>query len=273
MKSIMLTLFLILFGQSGYAQEMPLWEVGLGFTGLSLPEYRGADTQLGYVFPLPYLVYRGDILKVDRKGIYGLLLDSETVQLNISLDAGAPVRNSGNTMRSGMNDLGPTFQIGPSLEICLMNTCGGDRSVQLRFPVRAVYAFNNSRLRGIGWVVNPQINTDIKNIGSKGAWNAGVAIGPIFGTESYHSYYYDVATQFAMPGRPSYDAHGGYSGSIAALSLSKRFERHWFGAFARYDNLANAAFVDSPLVKTRHSFMVGFGIAWILNQSSTLVRE
>ena len=45
------------------------------------------------------------------------------------------------------------------------------------------------------------------------------------------------------------------------------YPRFWVGAFARYDNLSGAAFVDSPLVKDKESFMVGIGVAWILMES------
>jgi len=275
MKFFMISVFLVIafVAQSAQAQEMPLWEVGAGFTGLSLPEYRGADHQRVLLLPMPYLVYRGKLLRVDRKGINGLLFESDRVRLNMSFDAGAPVRSSGNSVRTGMSDLDPTVQIGPSLEVCLVHDCTGDSALQFRLPVRAVYAVTFMRMQGTGLVINPQLNYDAKNVGRE-AWNIGAAIGPLFATEKYHDYYYEVAPQFSVSGsRPAYDARGGYSGSLAVLSLSKRYDRHWFGSFLRYDNLSGAVFEHSPLVRTRHAFMLGFGIAWILDQSLTLVRE
>jgi outer membrane scaffolding protein for murein synthesis (MipA/OmpV family) len=65
-----------------HAEELPLWEAGLGVAGLSLPDYRGSDQQRFYELPLPYLVYRGDFLRLDRNGITGLLFHSEQVRLN-----------------------------------------------------------------------------------------------------------------------------------------------------------------------------------------------
>ncbi len=84
----------VIVSSIGSADELPLWEAGFGFTGLSMPDYRGSDEQRGYLFPLPYLVYRGDILRMDRKGMYGLLFQSERVELNISADAGVPVKST-----------------------------------------------------------------------------------------------------------------------------------------------------------------------------------
>jgi len=270
---VSLSLAIALVAQNAHAEELPLWEVGAGFTALSLSEYRGADRQRSYLLPIPYLIYRGKLLRVDRKGINGLLFESDRVRLNMSFDAGAPVRSSGSGARTGMSDLDPSVQAGPSLEVCLMHDCTGDHVLQFRLPVRVVYAVNILRMHGIGLVTNPQLNFDMKNAGHEG-WNIGAAMGPLFATEKYHDYYYEVAPQFSVPGsRPAYDACGGYSGALAVLSLSKRFDRHWFGSFFRYDNLSGAVFEHSPLVRTRHAFMVGFGFAWILDQSLTLVRE
>jgi len=255
------------------AEELPLWEAGLGFTGLTIPDYRGSDEQRGYFLPLPYLVYRGEILRVDRKGMYGLLFESDRVQLNISADLGVPVRSGKNSARTGMPNLDPAGQIGPSLEVCLFSRCDADRVVQFRLPVRAVVATDLSRFSGIGFITNPQLNFDFKNIGPGRGWNFGFALGPVFATEQYHDYYYQVSPQYAIPDvRPSYNAKPGYGGTLLVFAASKRFDHVWFGAFARYDELTGAVFADSPLMKTRHSFMAGFGFAWVFGQSSTLVQ-
>jgi outer membrane protein len=255
------------------AEELPLWEAGLGITGLSMPDYRGSNEQRDYLFPLPYVVYRGDILKLDRKGMRGLLFQSDRLELNISADGGVPVRSGRNSARSNMPNLDPTLQIGPSLDVCLVRDCEADRVVQLRLPVRAVLATDLSRVSGIGFVINPQLNVDVKNIGSGRGWAFGFALGPIFATEQYHDYYYQVSPQYAIPDvRPSYDAKSGYSGTLLVLAISKRFDHVWFGAFARYDELTGAVFADSPLMKTKHSFMAGVGIAWVIGQSSRLVQ-
>jgi outer membrane scaffolding protein for murein synthesis (MipA/OmpV family) len=256
------------------AEELPLWEAGAGFTGLSIPDYQGSNEQHGYLLPFPYLIYRGEILRSDdRKGMYGLLYHSPHAELNISFDGGVPVKSDRNTARTGMPDLGAMIQIGPSLEICFVEDCDADRAIQLRFPVRAAVVYDFSHFTGIGFVVNPNLNFDFRNIGPGGGWNFGFALGPLFDTERYNTYYYQVTPQYAIPGvRPAYDARAGYSGTLLVLSLSKRFEHFWFGAFARYEELAGAVFENSPLVKTSHSLTSGFGFAWVLGQSKTLVN-
>lgn len=255
------------------AEELPLWEAGLGFTGLSIPDYRGSDERHGYVLPLPYLVYRGDILRLDRDGLNGLLFESERLELNMSADAGVPVRSGRNSARTGMPDLDPTVQIGPSLEVCLLRSCDADPQIQFRLPVRAVIASDLSRARGIGFVANPHLNVDFIDIGPGGGWDFGFAIGPLFATEQYHDYYYQVSPQYAIPGtRPGYDAKAGYSGALLVTALTKRFDRFWFGAFIRYERLGGAVFEDTPLLRTGDSLMAGFGVAWIFDTSRIMVK-
>jgi len=53
------------------AGELPRWELGLGLAGLSIPDYRGSDEQRGYLLPLPYVQYRGEIFQIDREGAHG----------------------------------------------------------------------------------------------------------------------------------------------------------------------------------------------------------
>jgi outer membrane protein len=268
-----LLLFLALLPLPAWPDELPLWEAGFGFTGLSLPDYRGSSQQRFFVLPFPYLVYRGEFLRLDRKGLYGLLFQSDRVQLNISADGGLPVKSNKNNARDGMPNLDPTFQIGPALEICISETCNGDRLVQFRLPLRAVFASDFTYLAGIGFVVNPQLNFDLQNIGPGGGWNAGFALGPLYATKQYHDYYYRVDPAYAVPGfRSAYDPAGGYSGSLAILTVSKRFTRIWFGSFLRYDYLEGAVFQNSPLMRTKHSVMAGFGIAWVFGQSTELVQ-
>jgi MipA family protein len=246
------------------AEEKPLWELGVGFFTLTSPDYRGSDESRDYLLPLPYIIYRGDILKVDRSGIYGRLFESDRVNLDLSADAGVPVDSS-------KNSADMVFEVGPALEICLWQNCNGDRKLQFRLPVRAVFSTDFGSIESRGGSAHPNLNFDIKNIGPGGGWNFGVAAGLLYATERYHDYYYEVAPIYATSTRPAYDARGGYSGSRVTLSLSNRFQRVWIGAFARYDNLDGTKFEDSPLVRSDHAFMAGISVVWVLAESELFV--
>jgi len=267
----LLAALLVVVATPSRAGEKPLWELGFGFFSLTSPDYRGSDESRDYLLPLPYIVYRGDILKIDRSGIYSRLFESDRVHLDLSGDAGVPVDSTKNTARQGMPDLDPVFEVGPSLEICPWSACDSDRVLQFRLPVRAMFSTNFHSFDSHGGTAHPHLNYDMRNIGPGGGWNLGIAAGPLYATERYHDYYYEVAPQYATATRPAYDARGGYSGSRVTLATSRRFQHIWFGTFARYDDLSGARFVNSPLVRVRHSFMAGFSIAWVFSESSARV--
>src|SRR3989338_5696009 len=104
--AIMLTL-----APPALAEQVPLWEVGAGVAAIDFPEYRGSNVRTSYLLPIPYLVYRGDFLKIDRARVRGQLFHSDKVELDISVNGSVPVSNNG--ARQGMPDLDPTFEIGP----------------------------------------------------------------------------------------------------------------------------------------------------------------
>ena len=118
---IILFIFLIILSPvRALCEEKPLWEIGVGLAVLQMPDYRGSDEYRGYLLPYPYLVYRGDILRVERERISGRIFETDRLLLDISLNGSVPVDSSDNPDRRGMPDLDPTFEIGPSLNITLL---------------------------------------------------------------------------------------------------------------------------------------------------------
>lgn len=269
---VVATVFFGLIAATVHAEGKPLWELGFGVAGLVSPDYRGSNESRNYLLPLPYIIYRGDIIKIDRGGIYSRLFESDRIKLDLSADAGVPVDSAKNSARQDMPDLHTAIEVGPSLEVCLIANCRGDHAWQFRLPIRAVFMTDFASIDSRGGVMNPHLNYDIRNIGSSGGWEAGFSFGPLYATERNHGYYYDVAPAYATPSRPAFDAKGGYSGTRLTFAASRRFRHVWFGAFARYDDLSGAAFEDSPLVRIRRSFMAGFGVAWIFAESAERVE-
>jgi outer membrane scaffolding protein for murein synthesis (MipA/OmpV family) len=265
------TLLLVCSAGHAFAAEKPLWELGVGISALSLPDYRGSDQSSLYAIPFPYLVYRGTFLKADRNGIRGTFFDSDRIELNLSLGASLPVNSDDNRARQGMPDLQPTVEFGPSLDLNLWRAPDRRTRLDLRLPVRTAVTVTNG-MHDIGWVFSPRLNLDIVDVAGLAGWNLGLLAGPMIGSERNHDYFYSVAPQFATVDRPAFDAKGGYAGSQFLVSVSKRYPKYWLGAFARWDSLKGAAFDDSPLVRSENYFAAGIGIAWILGESSTRVE-
>lgn len=262
---------LLLTGGPAIATDKPMWELGIGMSALSFPDYRGSDESGFYAVPFPYFVYRGTFFKADRHGIRGTFFDSDRVELNVSVGASLPVSSDENRARQSMPDLQPTVEIGPSLDLNLWRTDDRHYKLDLRLPVRTVVAVKGG-MDGIGWVFSPRLNLDISDVGGMTGWNLGLLAGPMYGSERNHDYFYSVAPQYATADRSSFDAQGGYAGSQFLMSLSKRYPRYWLGAFARGDSLKGATFVDSPLVKREDYFAAGVAIAWVLGESSTRIE-
>jgi len=253
------------------AEQLPLWELGVGVGAFALPDYRGSDQGRGYVLPVPYAVYRGEFLKADRHGVRGELFDSERVELNLSVAASLPVDSTRNDARAGMPDLRPSLELGPSLEFTLWRSAGGRELLELRLPVRAAFTLESSP-RAIGWVATPNLNLDLPGRGALAGWNFGMLAGPVYGSRRQHEYFYGVAPQFATPARPAYEAPGGYAGLQFIAAASRRFRTFWVGAFVRADTLRGAAFEASPLVKRDTYVAAGVGIAWVLGTSAQRVE-
>jgi outer membrane scaffolding protein for murein synthesis (MipA/OmpV family) len=255
---------------TGEAEERPLWELGMGVSVLALPDYRGADQGRSWVLPVPYLVYRGEVFKADRKGVRGELLGVERMTLQLSVAASLPVDSGRNDARSGMPDLKPSLEFGPAVEFTLWRE--GERDLlQLRLPLRAAFTLESSS-RSVGWVATPNLNLDLPGRGALAGWNFGVLAGPVFGDRRQHEYFYSVAPQFATSQRPAYGAHGGYAGLFSIVSLSRRFDGYWVGAFLRADTLRGAVFKGSPLVRSDAYVAGGVAIAWILGKSAQRVE-
>ncbi len=246
-------------------QTLPLWELGIGSAAMRFPDYRGSAHSQSYLLPYPAVIYRGERLQVDRKGLRGLLFDSERVLLDISLDGAVPVDSDQNGTREGMPDLDATFEIGPSLKTILHD--GKALEVRFNLPYRYVYASDFTHLGSHGTVFHPNLSLDYH-----GRWNMGLSAGPLYGSFDYHNYYFSVAPAYATPDRPAYKAEGGFSGTRYSLSFSHRSKRFRLGGFLRYDDLSNAVFRDSPLVVRDNAWMAGLSLAWFFKQSEQTVR-
>ena len=251
------------------SKEEPLLEYGLGVGAVAFEDYRGSNSAHVYPLPIPYLVYHGKFLKSDREGVRGTLFNQDRVELNLSVNATTPVRND--RERNGMPDLRSTLELGPSLELHLLRSDDARIKFDLRMPLRAAFTVEASP-RMIGWTFTPRFNLDVADPFGFTGWHLGLLTGPLFADRRYHDYFYSVAPQFATASRPQFTAQGGYAGTQTLAALSKRYPKLWVGAYMRYDTLAGAAFVDSPLVQRKSYWTGGFGFAWMIRKSAQVVQ-
>ena len=242
----------------------PLWELGLGVGGLRLPHYRGSDQSHTLLLPVPYAIYRGKIFRATREGARAVLLDSDRVNVDVSVSASAPTNSADNRARAGMPDLAPTVAVGPNMNLTLAR--GSTWKVDLRLPVLAVFTLQRHS-QTLGWTANPVLNLDTHWQG----WDVGLQAGPMWATRQYNAYFYDVAPAYATATRAAYSAPSGNAGWRWTAGVSRRYGQFWLGGFVRGDSLSGAAFEASPLVKQRNALSFGLAMSWVFAVSDERV--
>lgn len=248
------------------AQPQPLWELGIGAGVLQLPHYRGSDQSHTWVLPVPYVVYRGEILKADREGARAVLLETDRLDFDLSLAASPPTRSRDNLARRGMADLPATVEFGPNVNWTLGRGAGWQ--LDLRLPVRAALTLGSDAGMA-GWVATPQLNLDLTD---PRGWRIGLAAAAIAQERRYNQLFYGVSPAEAAPGRPAFSPPGGAAGGYLLGAVSRRFDAWWLGAFVRRDSLHGASFIDSPLVRQRAHWSAGIALSRVLATSPRQVQ-
>lgn len=259
-----LLLLTVLYSGGSYAQKIK-WELGAGLAGFDIPLYIGSAQNKQYMVPVPYVKLKTEYLEFD-KGLRGFLFTSETMRLDISADAGVPVRSKDSVVRQGMPNLNTVLQLGPSLEITMSGSRTGLDELRLEFPVRVALATDIKNTENIGWVFEPRFTYDGRRELKQGlAYSA--TLGLRYATRDYHAYYYDVDPVYATPQRPAFSSDKGYSGLIANFAASWRDEDMIYWATLRYRNLNNSAYENSPLVEVKDYYFFGAGLTWVFASS------
>ncbi|MDD2582495.1 MAG: MipA/OmpV family protein [Desulfuromonadaceae bacterium] len=252
------------------APTKPLWEVCVGGGVNYSPDYPAADKNSLHGLALPYVIYRGDFLRLGTDSIAkGIFINNDYTELDVSLAASFNANSNDNDARRGMPNLDYLFEMGPQLKIKFGKIYGGKTELQL--PVRAVLSTDFSRFNHRGFLFNPKFVYERQNI-----FNSGVdmdsSIGSTFATKKLHEYFYRVEPRFATATRPAYEADGGYLGSKITLGLAYRITdrvRVYVGGQLGY--YGGAANEDSPLFRQKVNSTVYAGVTWSIFQSDTRV--
>ena len=240
----------------------PLIEAGMGIGSVVLPHYLGSDQTSRYTIPIPYLIYRGDLVNADRSGLQGFIYNSEKLDLRLSFGGALPVNSEDNTAREGMENLDLMVEIGPNLEYQLLKT--DNQLLRLDFPFRAAFTLGSPFMHYQGWTTNPGLH----HIWEKHNLRLTTTAGLVFSDAKYHAYIYDVSAEDVLDDRPLYESKRGFTGSRRGLAAKYQWHELVVGANIHYYNLKNARNLDSPLIKQTDYTSFGLYFAWIFFQSS-----
>ncbi len=257
------------------ATVKPLWEAGIGGFAGSLPDYPAAGENTFRALALPFLIYRGDILRVggedNRGAISGRFIDTDKFEFDVTLSAAFPVDSDDNDARRDMPDLDFLFGVGPQMIFKLINQ-PGQRKLDLNLQVRAVYSTDFSSLDHRGFVFNPKLSYSLKHVSALDL-DISSSIGPLFGTERLMDYFYKVKPRYANSSRRAYDADAGYLGTNITLSASKRLDRSVrLIVGSRLGVHSGATNDDSPLFEDEFNVSVFAAFAWTFLQSDEPAR-
>jgi outer membrane protein len=241
----------------------PRWEVGLVLGGGRVSDYPGADQTHWRSLVAPLLIYRGPILRVDRDGIRGRLLNTSDFEFDLSASAAFNARN--NDARQGMPDLDYLFGFGPQL--IYKGLRGNFGSPTLHLKARALMSTDFRHIHGRGVAIDPELRWRWAPLAGMPAALA-FSVGPTWASRELNRYFYEVEPGQATPTRPAYVARAGYLGTEATLTLSGRHSSKlsWF-VTARGMSLRGSANADSPLLRQSSNLSVGAGVLWTPWQS------
>jgi outer membrane scaffolding protein for murein synthesis (MipA/OmpV family) len=251
------------------AGNLPLWEIGIGAAAYHQPNYPGSDVRTTTGFPFPYVIYRGDWFRIDRK-LQGILFETQRVKLDFSAGGTSLVDSDESDARRGMPDLDPTFEVGPALSVLLTNPRRSD-NVWGRLAIRTAISVDSEDwdFNQRGWVMDARLRYQRPLIGE--VLKLSAEVGASFADEDYLGYFYDVPVDFATPVRPVFRSGDGYAGARLGLGLSGVSGKWRWSLFGAYMNFAGTPFENSPLLDSRHDFGVGATIGWMFWQSKRQV--
>lgn len=258
-------------------EELPLWELGFGAGALHTPDYPSSSERRTRALALPYVVYRGDVLRIgDGQAARAVAAESSRFELSMSFDAAFDARSDRNERREGMPDLDFLFEVGPQLRLKLDRYEFADDSygeLDLALQARAAFSTDFKGVDHQGYVAEPMLRYRHWGL----LWpqlEANVSLRPIWADRQLHDFFYGVAPEFATADRPAYDADQGYFGTQLSLfarwNFTDRFQVFGGTQIISHQGAANR---DSPLFEKDYTVNFGGGFIWsVFDSKRTVLR-
>ena len=246
------------------APVLPRWEAGgLGLL-VSQQAYPGSDQQVQRTLLLPYVVYRGEVLRADRgsAGLRAFKADAFELDLGASAALGSSSRQI--EARRGMADLGTMVELGPRLRWTLLRQEDGS-TWRLDLPLRSVHSLTDS-LQRKGTTFEPELKWQ-GPLGRGFFLNTGLSV--VLADRQLAQTFYGVDASQATPNRPAYSARAGLLTVRMAGALAWRVAPDWNAfTYARLDSVSGAANEASPLVRQTTGVSAGVGLSYVWRRSA-----
>jgi MipA family protein len=243
---------------------LPKYEFGLGYIYGDLPDYPGANESTIRAFPIPYFVYRGDVLQAEQGGLRTRFLRGAYYEYDFSFAGAFPANSSDNDARENMDDLGWMFEVGPQLKLFLYKS--SLQNWTLRLPIRAVFSLDDGDVHGRGYSLSPNLQVSFPSFPFK---RNVLSIGftTDFATQKTHQYFYDVKQKFVTADRTEYTSDAGLLGSSIDISLITSWQKFSLYVGAGVNFYGDAENKHSPLHLDNQTSSVSAGFIWSFYQS------
>jgi MipA family protein len=261
-----------LLGAGAGATGEPLWEAGVLAAIGSVAHYPASSQHQRRALPLPYIIYRGETLRLGDKGIARArttFMDGR-LELDVGFDGSFDVESDKNRARRGMPDLDFLVEAGPEIT-WHFRPASDPLQIDLSLETRAVISAKLFAFAYQGISVNPELSIFDRSF-SGSNWMLYAAVGPLFGYDGVNAYFYEVKPTFATQERPAYEAQSGYIGSKLTLGAGYPFSPRLLGFAAAQISLHDGSANErSPLYRSHVNVNLGIGLRWSFWQSGQRV--
>ena len=245
----------------------PLWELGFGAGALYAPGYPSSSEEHVRGIALPYIVYRGDVLRIgDGQSVRAVAFENDRFELDLSFAAAFDSDSEDSDLRQGMPDLDYVFQIGPQMKINLADFVFSDQSVgslTLALQARGVFATDLGSVDHHGYVFEPMLQ--YRHFGFLSPkLDATISLKPQWASRQLHEYFFEVESDYVTESRSEFRSDSGYFGTGLNLYATYRINEKFSAFFGvQMTSHHGATNEDSPLYEK--DFTTGFGAGFIFN--------
>lgn len=243
------------------AEAPALWTAGVFAVAGYHAVYPGAARRSSNATLLPFVTYRGPLLRLEG-GTAGLrALRTPRAELDFSAAASFGSDGIDTGARAGMPAIGTLAEIGPSLRVNLgeLREDGQRPPWRLDLPLRAVFDADRD-FDYVGMSFEPRLSWRLTPIGD---WTPSLHAGALFGSRALNEMYYGVEPAYVTPTRPAYAAKPGLVATRMGMSWSKPIDTGLrLGLHASVESVRGAANESSPLVGRMVDPILAITLTW-----------
>lgn len=247
------------------AEARPKWELGLAAGRGIVPDYPASDETTTHTIAIPTFIYRGSIVRSDRRGTRARLFKNNFLDIDISFGGSLPASSHLNKTREGMADLDFMMELGPRANWTLL--FDEEQILELEFPYRYVFSTDLEHTEHRGYRFVPQIDYR-RTIWRR--FRIGLSLALNYGTEKLNDYFYEVNGSDINSKRERFNAKAGYIGQYTSVNFIYRHYPALFDMGYRVSNHNGATNQNSPLFKTTENHSIFFAFNYWFYQSKQM---